>query len=216
MRRQVTITICAGVLAVIAGPFVMAFQNRKGPSNVPIVNWLRSLSDLQAKGQIDVTSNIDLSIEGTLDSNCRLTQLTIKQDTGDRRLYPLAESFVSALNDSGLLTFVGYRNGQALPEGTCASEPLRLTLKTDSGFIDAGLTETTPSIPSAERISRGYNALFKAGSNATWGSANSEVLKLFNATSTQEELTIHFHASRDQFHSILSRMLSSPEIKPDR
>ena len=215
MCHPVSSIIFACVLIASAGSFTPAFQEQKELTKTSLVNWLRSINELQSKGQIDSNSTVEISVDGILNSTCRLTQVNLKQNSSDQRLFPLAQSLVSAFSDSGLLAYVGYRNGQTLPEGTCTAEPLRLTFKSDSAFVDMSLTSKFPSAD-AERVARGYDLLFRAGSHARYGTPEGELLELSSATSVGEEVTIRFHAPRDKFRSIVSRKLDSQEKKPEQ
>jgi hypothetical protein len=174
---------------------------------MPLIKWLSQANDLRSKRAIDFVSPSEFAVKADLGPNCRLSHVVIEQKTGDRKLYPVVESLVSAIEDAGLLSLLGDREGQNVPADSCISMPVRFTFKSDAAGLDATAGYDTRTPDRAVRIAKAYEFLIQAGRMTRRGYADEQVLEGLSATSEAQRLIIHFHISREKFDSLITGVL---------
>jgi hypothetical protein len=177
------------------------------PTKTPLIKWLSQTNDLRSKGAIDFGSPSEFAVNADLGRNCRLSHVVIEQKAGDRKLYPVFESLVAAIEDTGLLSLLGDREGQDVPADSCVSTPVRFTFKSDAVEVDATAGYDTRAPDRAVRIAKTYEFLIQAGRMAQQGQLDEQILEGLSATSEAQRVIIHFHTSREKLDSLITGLL---------
>lgn len=152
-------------------------------------------------------SPAEFAVDANLGSDCRLSHVVIEQKAGDRQLYPVVESLVAAIEDTGLLSLFGDREGRDIPADSCVSMPVRFTFKSDSVGVDATAGYDTSSRDRAIRVAKGYELLIQAGRMARRGHPDEQVLEDLSATTEAQRLIIRFHTSREKLETLITGLL---------
>ncbi len=136
----------------------------------PLKDWLARANALRDKGQLDLSSEIEITIAASLGTDCKLTEPNVIQKTGDARLIDVAKDMVSAIGDSGMLSFL--RDPKKVTDTTklnCDAMPLQLTIKLDQNDIAAKVETQADSPERAVQMAKGYNTLLAFGEFAKRG-----------------------------------------------
>lgn len=181
------------------------------PTTLPLRDWLVRAIDLKSKGQVDLNSSSEFTVDGKLNTDCRLSDIVVSQKSGDRRLFDVVGSLVAAIGDSGLLTFVGDREQHEFSNTPCVQMPLRFNFSTDSSEIAASIEYPTASTEQATQLARGYDLLIKMGRDARHGRTEELILNAMSAASNGSQIIVRFRASRTAVDEIIRRLLENPK-----
>lgn len=176
------------------------------PSLIPLKNWLAQTNDLKVRGSIDLDTPVSIVVNADLDSRCDLNHVAIDQKSGDRRLFELAQSFVAALNDSGLLRLVKKEQDQS-PEGPCGSTPVRLTFHSDAAEIRWTAEYRAASEDRARTLARAYDLIIATERTARRGRPEELILTSINAYSEGQQVIVRLQGSRTTVDEIIKRLL---------
>jgi hypothetical protein len=187
-------------------------KHQQGPETVhptprPLLNWLARANDLKLRGQVDLNSSSEFTVEAKLNSDCRLSDIVVAQKSGDRRLFDVVGSLVLAVGDTGLLALVGDREEHDFSPTPCVQMPLHFNFSTDSSEIAASIEYPTTSAEQATMMARGYNLLFTASRSARRGRTDELILNAMTAASNGSQISVRFHASPTAVDEIIRRLL---------
>jgi hypothetical protein len=181
--------------------------DRVRPTPLPLINWLARANDLKSRGQVDLNSSAEFTVEAKLNTDCRLSDIVIVQKSGDPRLFDVVGSLVAAVGDTGLLTFVGDREQPEFSNTPCVQMPLRFNFSTDSSEIAASIEYPVTSAERAGMNAKGFNLLIMAGRTARRGSTDELILNAMTAASDGSQIIVRFRASRTAVDEIIRRLL---------
>ena len=117
---------------------MLSDQTRTISTHDPLKDWLARANALRDKGQLDLSSEVEITIAANLNTDCKLDDANVIQKTGDARLIDVAKDMVSAIGDSGMLSFL--RDPRKVADPTklsCDAMPLQVTIKLDQNDIAA-------------------------------------------------------------------------------
>src|SRR5678815_4681908 len=136
----------------------------------PLKDWLARADAMRNKGELDLTSAVEITIAAKLSPQCKLTDAVVVQKTGDARLTEVAKEMVGAIGDSGMLSFL--RDPKKIKDPkvlTCDEMPLQLTIKLDQNEITAKVETEADTPQRATEMASGYNGLLTLGQFARRG-----------------------------------------------
>lgn len=163
----------------------------------PLIDLLKRVFDLQQRGAIDLDSPLELLIEGDFDSAGLIQNVEITQKSGDAAFKPIAEEFVTALNESGTLDFL--------------SDAKHLRLEIDSSKVALAVNSSleVESAQTARNRAQGYKTLLSFGAILKKGHAEELIYKAMSISSKDREVNLNFSMPRETFCALLSKYLSS-------
>lgn len=185
--------------------------NRIRPTPLPLLNWLARANDAKLRGQVDLNSSSEFTVDAKLNSDCRLSDIVVVQKSGDRRLFDVVGSLVAAVGDSAMLMYVGDREQHDLTNTPCIQTPLRFNFSTDSSEIAASIEYPATSAERAGMNARAYNLLIMAGRTATRGRTDELILNAMTAASEGSQVIVRFRTSRTAVDEMIKRLLEIPK-----
>jgi hypothetical protein len=174
----------------------------------PLKDWLARANALRDKGQLDLSSEIEITIAASLDTDCKLTNPTVIQKTGDVRLIDVAKEMVSAIGDSGMLSFL--RDPSKVKDPTklsCDAMPLQVTIKLDQNDIAAKVETQADSPERAVQMAKGYNTLLAVGEFAKRGQDEELLYRNTKVTSEGKQILVNFSMPRPTASEMLKKQL---------
>jgi hypothetical protein len=176
----------------------------------PLKEWLARSEERRNKGELDLTSAVEITIAGKLNPECRLIEANVVQKTGDARLVEVAKEMVGAIGDSGMLSFLRDPKKKMQDKVlTCDEMPLQLTIKLDQSEISA-IVETEATSPQrASEMAVAYNYMLVAGQvTAAAKSKDEEVLyRNTKVTSEEKKILVNFKMPRQTASEMLKKQL---------
>lgn len=174
----------------------------------PLKDWLARANALRDKGQLDLSSEIEITIAASLGTDCKLTDPSVIQKTGDARLIDVAKDMVSAIGDSGMLSFL--RDPRKVTDPTklnCDAMPLQVTIKLDQNDIAAKVETQADSPERAVQMAKGYNTLLAVGEFAKRGHDEEVLYRNTKVTSEGKQILVNFSMPRQTASEILKKQL---------
>jgi hypothetical protein len=174
----------------------------------PLKDWLARANALRDKGQLDLSSEIEITIAASLDTDCKLTNPIVIQKTGDSRLIDVAKDMVSAIGDSGMLSFL--RDPSKVKDPTklsCDAMPLQVTIKLDQNDIAAKVETQADSPERAVQMAKGYNTLLAVGEFAKRGQDEELLYRNTKVTSEGKQILVNFSMPRPTASEMLKKQL---------
>lgn len=174
----------------------------------PLKDWLARANALRDKGQLDLTSAIEITIAANLSPDCRLADAKVVQKTGDARLTEVAKDMVSAVGDSGMLSFLRDPKKVADPSKLrCDEIPLQLTIKLDQNEISATVETQADTPERAEEMAKGYNGLLLLGQFAKRGKDEEVLYRNTKVTADGKQILVNFSMPRQTASEMLKKQL---------
>ena len=174
----------------------------------PLKDWLARANDLKVKGELDLSAKIEITIAANLTSGCKLGDARVIQKSGDARLTDLAKDMVSAIGDSGMLSFLrDPKKVTNTKEIRCDEIPLQLTLKLDQNEVTARVESQADSPDRAAEMARGYNGLLTVGQLVKRGKDEEVLYKNTKVTSAGRQIVVSFAMPRQAAGEMLSRQI---------
>lgn len=174
----------------------------------PLKDWLARANALRDKGQLDLSSEIEITIAANLDTDCKLSDPNVVQKTGDARLIDVAKDMVSAIGDSGMLSFL--RDPRKVTDPTkltCDAMPLQVTIKLDQSDIVAKVETQAETPERAVQMAKGYNTLLAVGEFAKRGHDEEILYRNTKVTSEGKQILVNFSMPRPTASEILKKQL---------
>jgi hypothetical protein len=177
----------------------------------PLKDWLARADAMRNKGELDLTSAIEITIAAKLNPECKLIDANVVQKTGDARLLEVAKEMVGAIGDSGMLSFL--RDPKKVKDPkivTCEEMPLLLTIKLDQTEINAKVETEADSPERAMQMASGYNGLLAFGQfSAKLRGKDEEVLyRNTKVTSEDKKILVNFSMPRQTASEMLKKQLT--------
>lgn len=174
----------------------------------PLKDWLSRANALRDKGQLDLSSEIEITIAASLNTDCKLTDPSVIQKTGDSRLIDVAKDMVAAIGDSGMLSFL--RDPSKVKDPTklsCDAMPLQVTIKLDQNDIAAKVETQADSPERAVQMAKGYNTLLAVGEFAKRGHDEEILYRNTKVTSDGKQILVNFSMPRPTASEMLKKQL---------
>ncbi len=174
----------------------------------PLKDWLARANALRDKGQLDLSSEIEITIAASLNTDCKLTDPNVIQKSGDARLIDVAKDMVSAIGDSGMLSFL--RDPRKVTDTTklsCDAMPLQVTIKLDQNDIAAKVETQADSPERAVQMAKGYNTLLAVGEFAKRGHDEEILYRNTKVTSEGKQILVNFSMPRQTASEMLKKQL---------
>ncbi|HLE62800.1 MAG TPA: hypothetical protein VI750_06670 [Pyrinomonadaceae bacterium] len=174
----------------------------------PLKDWLARANQLKEKGQLDLGSTVEITIAATLTSNCKLAEPKLVQRSGDARLIDVAKDMVSAIGDSGMLSFLRDPSKIKDPdELRCDEIPLQLSVKLDQAEISARVESQADSPDRAAQMADGYSRLLAIGQLLKRGKDEELLYKSTRITSEGKQIVVSFTMPRQTAGEMLKKQL---------
>ena len=174
----------------------------------PLKDWLKRANDLKVKGDLDLSTEVEITIAADLTSDCRLGDAKVIQKSGDTRLVDVAKEMVSAIGDSRLLSFLRDPKKVKDPkELRCDELPLQLTIKLDQSEITARVESSADSPERAAEMARGYGGLLMVGQLVKRGKDEEMLYKSTKVTAEGKQIIVSFSMPRATAGEMLKRQL---------
>ena len=189
-------------------------QNQQSPApevtTVPLRKWLAKANDRNVAGQLDLNSRAEFTADLKLRSDCSVTDVVVKQKSGDPKLFEVAANLVTAIADSGLLSYVGDR-GEANANTRCVETPLHFGFSSDSSEVTANLEYPASSADRAHQIARGYSIMIDAGRTIKRGHPDELIYNALSSTTDGNQIILRFRTTRPAIDELIKRALQSPQ-----
>lgn len=177
----------------------------------PLKDWLARANELKEKGELDLGSQVEITIAATLNSDCKLDEAVVKQKSGDARLIGVAREMVSAISDSRMLSFLrDPKKINASNEMQCEPIPLQLSIRLDQNEISARVESQADSAERANEMARGYNGLLTLGQFAKRGHDEEVLYKSTQVTAEGRIIVVSFSMPRQTAGEMLRKQLPHP------
>jgi hypothetical protein len=174
----------------------------------PLKDWLARANGLRDKGELDLSSEIEITIAADLGTDCKLTNPSVAQKTGDARLIDVAKDMVSAIGDSGMLSFL--RDPDKIVDKTkltCDAMPLQVTIKLDQSDIAAKVETQADTPERAAQMALGYNGLLAMGALTKSGHDEEVLYRNTKVTSEGKQILVSFTMPRQTASEMLKKQL---------
>lgn len=182
--------------------------NENDVNTRPLKDWLSRANALRDKGQLDLSSEIEITIAASLNTDCKLTNPNVIQKTGDARLIDVAKDMVAAIGDSGMLSFLRDPSKVKDPTKlTCDEMPLQVTIKLDQNDIAAKVETQADSPERAVQMAKGYNTLLAVGEFAKRGHDEEILYRNTKVTSEGKQILVNFSMPRPTASEMLKKQL---------
>ena len=175
----------------------------------PLKDWLARADAMRNKGELDLTSAVEITIAAKLSPQCTLTDAVVVQKTGDARLTEVAKEMVGAIGDSGMLSFL--RDPKKIKDPkvlTCDEMPLQLTIKLDQNEINAKVETEADTPQRATEMASGYNGLLTLGQFARRGKDEEVLYRNTKVTSEDKKILVNFSMPRQTASEMLKKQLT--------
>ncbi|HLA10239.1 MAG TPA: hypothetical protein VJ023_06565 [Pyrinomonadaceae bacterium] len=174
----------------------------------PLKDWLARANQMKEKGELDLTTRVDITIAANLTSTCKLAEAKVVQKSGDARLLDVAKDLVSAIGDSGMLSFLrDPKKVQDPNKVECDEIPLQLNIRLDQNEI-AALVESRADTPArAAEMANGYNGLLAIGQLLKRGRDEEMLYKSTKITAEDKRILVNFSMPRQTAGEMLKKQL---------
>ena len=174
----------------------------------PLKDWLARANAMRDRGELDLNSEVEITIAAKLNSDCKLSDASVIQKAGDARLTDVAKDMVAAIGDSGMLLFL--RDPQKVKEpgaAGCDEIPLQLTMKLDKAEISARVESQADSPERAAQMAKGYNGLLTVGQLVKQGRDEEAVYKNTRVTAEGKQIIVSYTMPRQTASEMLKKQL---------
>jgi hypothetical protein len=159
----------------------------------PFKDLLADAKKKKDSGELDLSKQIEITIEADRDPDGKLKNAQVKDKRGDKKLEALALDFISALSDSGVLDFL---------EGT---NHLKLTVKIDDKTVEVSASSEVESEERARQMEKGYSLLIVGGRIIKRGEDEEIYYNHTEVTSKDKEVSVKFSMPRKDMGELLSK-----------
>ena len=174
----------------------------------PLKDWLARANLLRQKGELDLTSQIEIKIEANLTHECKLQDAKVVQKAGDTRLLDVAKDMVAAIGDSGMLSFLrDPKKVQNTEELRCDEIPLTLSIKLDQNEVAAVVESQADTPARAAEMAKGYSGLLAVGQWLKRGRDEELLYKSTKVTAEGKQILVNFSMPRHTAGEMLKKQL---------
>ncbi len=159
----------------------------------PFKDLLADAKKKKDSGEIDLSKQVEITIEADRDADGKLKNAQVKDKRGDKKLEAVALDFISALSDSGVLDFL---------EGT---KHIKLTVKIDDKNVEVSASSEVESEERARQMEKGYSLLIVGGRIIKRGQDEEIYYNHTEVTSKDKEVSVKFSMPRKDMGELLSK-----------
>jgi hypothetical protein len=174
----------------------------------PLKLWLARANELKVKGELDLSSQVEITIAAKLTTDCRLGDARIIQKSGDARLLDVARDMVSAIGDSRMLSFLRDPNKvKDSKELRCDEMPVQLSVKLDQIEISARVESQADSPQRAAQMAKGYGDLLAVAQLVKSGRDEEVLYKNTKVSAEGKQIVVTFSMPRQTASEMLKKQL---------
>ena len=158
-------------------------------------------NDLKNQGKLDLDKPFEIIIEAQLDEKGKLINPVFKKKDGDENLVELFGRMVSALNDSGFLTYLSPISKNN-PNST-----VRIMVKQGEKDVLASVESETTSPDRAKALASVLNNLLYFGAGSRAGKDEEVIMKNTNATPDGKKIVVNFSMPRQSLVDMIKKQM---------
>ena len=181
----------------------------------PLKDWLGRANALREKGVLDLSADLELTIDARLNGDCKLEDPKVVQKSGDQMMVDVAKDLAAAISDSRMLLFLRdpakVQQDKDAKSLRCDPMTLRFTVKLDQSDFNATVQTEADSADRAAQLSRGYNLALVGGEISRRGKEEEAIFKNTKVTSEGKQIVVHFKMPRTNAAEMLKKQI---EPKP--
>lgn len=160
-------------------------------------------NDLKNQGKLDLNKPFEIIIEAQLDEKGKLIKPVFKKKSGDENLVELFGRMISALNDSGFLTYLSPISKDN-PNST-----VRIMVKQGEKDVLASVESETTSPERAKSLAGALNTLLYLGAGSRAGKDEEVIMKNTNATPDGKKVVVNFSMARQSLVDMIKKQMES-------
>ena len=181
----------------------------------PLKDWLGRANALKEKGLLDLSADLEMTIDATLNGDCQLEDPKVVQKSGDHQMIDLAKELAAAISDSRMLLFLKdpekLQPSQAAKSLRCDPMALRFSVKMDQSEFNATVETEADSIDRAAQLTRLYNWALAGGEIKKRGRDEEVLFKNTKVTAEGKQIVVKFKMPRHTAGEMLKKQI---EPKP--
>lgn len=158
--------------------------------------------DMKNQGKLDLNKPFEIVIEAELDENGKLKNAQFTKKAGDPNLVELFGRMISALNDSGFLTYL-----KPLDKDNPGSKVV-FTIKQGESEVLATVESEASSVDSARLLAKGFNAALSIGAQSRAGKDEEALLRNTSAEPVGKKIVFNFTMPRQAVVDLIKRQLA--------
>src|SRR5688572_33106292 len=158
-------------------------------------------NDLKNQGKLDLNKPFEIVIEAQLDDKGKLVKPVFKKKDGDENLVELFGRMVSALNDSGFLTYLSPISKDN-PNST-----VTIMIKQGEKEVLASVESETTSPERAKALAGVLNNLLYFGAGSRAGKDEEVIMKNTNATPDGKKVVVNFSMPRQSVVDMIKKQM---------
>jgi hypothetical protein len=158
-------------------------------------------NDLKNQGKLDFEKPFEIEIEAKLDEKGKLKDAKFTKKSGDENLVDLFGKLVSALNDSGFLTYL-----QPISKDN-PNATVKIIVKQGEKEVLASVTSEASSPERAESLAKALNNLLYFGAGSRAGHDEEVLMKNTNAAPDGKRVVVNFSMPRQSVVDMIKKNL---------
>ena len=167
----------------------------------PLKDFAAYANDLKNQGKLDLNKPFEIVIEAELDEAGKLKNARFIKTEGDENLRDLFGKLVSALNDSGFLTYL-----QPISKDN-PNATVKITIKQGEQEVLASVESEASSPQRAESLAKALNNLLYFGAGARAGKDEEVIMKNTNAAPDGKRVVVNFSMPRQSVVDMIKKQL---------
>ena len=167
----------------------------------PLKDFAAYANDLKNQGKLDLNKPFEIVIEAKLDEKGKLKDPTFLRKDGDENLVDVFGKLVTALNDSGFLTYL-----QPISKDN-PNATVKITIKQGEQEVVASVESEASSPQRAESLAKALNNLLFFGAGARAGKDEEVIMKNTNATPDGKRVVVNFSMPRQSVVDMIKKQL---------
>ncbi len=164
-------------------------------------DFAKFANDLKNQGKLDLNKPFEIVIEATLDEKGKLKDARFTKKAGDENLVELFGRMITALNDSGFLTYL-----QPISQDNPGAK-VTITVKQGESEVLASMASEVSSSARAESLAGALNNLLYWGAGSRAGKDEEVIMKNTNATPDGKKVVVNFSMPRQSVVDMIKRQL---------
>ena len=179
----------------------------------PLKDWLARANALKEKGLLDLNAELEMTIDATLNSDCKLDDPKVVQKSGDHQMIDLAKDLAAAISDSRMLLFLKDPEKVKQDQKSLRCDPmsLRFGVKLDQTDFNATVQTEADSPDRANQLTRLYNWALAGGEIKKKGKDEEVIFKNTKVTAEGKQIVVRFKMPRQTAGEMLKKQI---EPKP--
>jgi len=169
----------------------------------PLTDLLQQGKQMRDAGEIDLSGNLEMDVEGDREDDGRLTNVVVTGAAASNpKLVALAKDFIAAISDSKVL---------AALKGT---RHLKMHVKLDDKDVAVRVLTEMASEGEATMMSNGYQGLLFIGAQSKKGKDEEAIFKGVQVASEAKQIVLTFNMPRKAAGDLLSKLIKKNDATP--